>query len=269
MYGVQIAFRDYYSSLGMMRSPWVGLTHFSAFFSSYFWKRLIINTLLLNVYSLVFSFPIPIILALMLNKIRSRNFKGTIQTIIYIPHFISIVVLAGMLYIFLSPVSGLINKFIEALGFKAIYFMNSPAWFRRIYIISGIWQNSGWSTILYIAALSAIDPQLYEAATIDGASQRQKIINIDIPGLIPIIVIVLILNTGGLFSSEFQKTFLLQTPGNMPVSDTIGVYVYTAGLLGAQFSFTAAIGLMQNVINFLILIMVNKIAQKTGENSLW
>jgi putative aldouronate transport system permease protein len=174
-----------------------------------------------------------------------------------------------MLYIYLSPVSGIVNKFIEAAGGTAIYFMNDPKWFRPVYIISSIWQNAGWNTILYIAALTAIDPQLYESATIDGASQWQKIIHIDIPGMIPIIVTVLIMNMGGLFSSEFQKTYLLQTPGNIPVSDTIGVYVYTAGLLGAQFSYTAAIGLMQNVVNFFILLLVNRIAQKTGENSLW
>jgi putative aldouronate transport system permease protein len=269
MYGVQIAFRDYYGSRGMMGSPWVGLKHFRDFFASYYWKRIIVNTIVLNVYSLALSFPVPIVLALMLNKVRSKNFKSAIQTVVYIPHFISVVVLAGMLYIYLSPVSGIINKFIEAAGGRAIYFMNDPKWFRAVYIISGIWQNAGWSTILYIAALTAIDPQLYESATIDGANQWQKIVHIDIPGMIPIIATVLIMNMGNLFSSEFQKTYLLQTPGNMSVSDTIGVYVYTAGLLGAQFSYTAAIGLMQNVINFFILLLVNKIAQKTGENSLW
>lgn len=269
MYGVQIAFRDYVGSRGMLGSPWVGLKHFRAFFESYYWKRLIANTLLLNVYSLLWGFPIPIILALMLNKVRSRHFKASVQTIIYVPHFISVVVLAGMLYIFLSPSNGLVNKFIEAAGGKAIYFLNDPTWFRKVYIISGVWQGAGWSTILYIAALTAIDPQLYEAATIDGASQWQKVIHIDIPGIVPVIVMVLILNTGHLFGSEYQKTLLLQTPGNLPASDTIGVYVYTAGLLGARFSFTSAIGLMQCVINFIILVMVNRFARRVGETSLW
>jgi putative aldouronate transport system permease protein len=269
MYGVQIAFRDYIASRGMLGSPWIGLKNFNDFFASYYWKRLIANTLLLNFYGLLWGFPIPIILALMLNKIRLRRFKSAIQTVIYVPHFISVVVLAGMLYIFLSPVNGLVNKFIEAAGSHAIYFMNLPEWFRKVYIISGIWQNAGWSTILYIATLTAIDPQLYEAATIDGANQWRKIIHIDIPGIVPVITISLILSVGNLFGSEYQKTFLLQTPGNMATSDTIGVYVYTAGLLGARFSYTSAIGLMQCVINFIILMGVNKIARTAGENSLW
>jgi putative aldouronate transport system permease protein len=269
MYGVQISFRDYMASRGVNGSPWVGLKHFRAFFNSYYWKRLIINTLVLNLYGLFVGFPIPIVLALMLNKVESKRFKSGIQTIIYIPHFISTVVLVGMLYLFLSPVNGVFNKIAELLGATAIYYMNDPRWFRPIYVISGIWQNAGWSTILFLGALTAIDPQLYESATIDGASQWHKILYIDIPGMLPIIVTVLIMNMGSLFSSEFQKTYLMQTPGNMPTSDTIGVYVYTAGLLGAQFSYTAAIGLMQNVINFIMLLLVNNIARKAGEGALW
>lgn len=269
IYGVQMSFRDYMPSRGISGSPWVGLKHFKAFFNSYYWKRLIINTLVLNLYGLFLGFPIPIILALMINKVGSKNFKSAIQTVIYIPHFISTVVLVGMLYLFLSPVNGVFNKIAELLGGTAIYYMNDPKWFRPIYVISGIWQSAGWSTILFLGALTAIDSQLYESATIDGASQWHKILYIDIPGMLPIIITVLIMNMGSLFSSEFQKTYLMQTPGNMPTSDTIGVYVYTAGLLGARFSYTAAIGLMQNVINFIMLILVNKIARKTGEGSLW
>ena len=269
MYGVQIAFKDFLASKGIFRSPWIGLRNFMDFFQSYFWKRLIANTFLLNFSSLFFGFPIPIILALMLNKIRAKKFKSTIQTIIYIPNFISTVVLVGMLYLFLSPVNGIVNKMIQSLGGNAIYFMNEPGWFRPVYVISGIWQTAGWGTILYLGALTAIDPQLYESATIDGASQWHKILFIDIPGMLPVIVVVLIMNLGHLFSSEFQKTFLMQTPGNIPASDTIGVYVYTMGLLGARFSFTAAIGLMQNVVNFFMLVLVNQIARNVGEHSLW
>jgi putative aldouronate transport system permease protein len=174
-----------------------------------------------------------------------------------------------MLYIFLSPTSGLVNNLITALGGKPVFFLNEAKWFRTIYIGSGIWQSAGWSTILYLASLSGIDPQLYEAATMDGASKWHKIWHIDIPGILPVIVTVLIMNTGNLLSSEFQKTFLLQTAGNMAASDTIGVYVYKAGLEGAQFSYTTAIGLMLNVVNFITLIIVNKISRKLGETGLW
>lgn len=174
--------------------------------------------------------------------------------------------IAGMLYLFLSPTNGLINKLLEALGGTPVYFMNEPGWFRTIYIASGIWQGAGWGAILYTAALSGIDTQLYEAATMDGANKWHKIWYIDIPGILPIVVTMLIMNTGSLLSSEFQKTLLLQTPGNISTSDTLGVYVYTAGLEGAQYSYTTAIGLMMNVINFIILVLVNRIAKKVDEN---
>ena len=269
IYGIQIAFRDFIAVKGISGSPWVGLLHFQNFFESYYWQRLLINTLLLNVYSLIFSFPIPILLALMLNQLRSQRYKSFVQTVVYAPHFISVVVLAGMLYIFLSPTNGLVNKLIEALGGQAIFFLNEASWFRRIYIISGIWQSAGWSAILYLATLSGVDPQLYEAATIDGANKLHKIWYIDIPSIMPVVITVLIMNTGNLLSSEFQKTLLLQTPGNIATSDTIGVYVYTAGLEGAQYSYTAAIGLMMNVINFIMLVTVNKIANKVANAGIW
>lgn len=256
---------------GIWGSPWVGLKHFRDFFGAYYWKRLVINTVLLNVYSLLFSFPVPVLLALMLNQVESGRFRAFVQTVLYAPHFISLVVLVGMLYIFFSPVSGIVNRLIETLGGKAVYFMNEPRWFRALFIGSGIWQNAGWGTIIYLAALSGIDPQLYEAATIDGASKWHKIWYVDIPGILPIVVTLLIMNTGSILSSGFEKPLLMNTPGNITVSNTIGLYVYQRGLLGAQFSFTTAIGLMLNVINFGILFAVNKIAQNTGEgqSSIW
>jgi putative aldouronate transport system permease protein len=271
MYGIQIAFKNFMAARGIWGSPWVGLKHFRDFFGAYYWKRLVINTVLLNVYSLLFSFPVPVLLALMLNQVESGRFRAFVQTVLYAPHFISLVVLVGMLYIFFSPVSGIVNRLIETLGGKAVYFMNEPRWFRALFIGSGIWQNAGWGTIIYLAALSGIDPQLYEAATIDGASKWHKIWYVDIPGILPIVVTLLIMNTGSILSSGFEKPLLMNTPGNITVSNTIGLYVYQRGLLGAQFSFTTAIGLMLNVINFGILFAVNKIAQNTGEgqSSIW
>ncbi len=264
IYGVQIAFKNFLPVRGITGSEWVGWKHFQNFFQSYYWKRLFANTLLLNLYSLLFSFPMPIILALMMNQLTRKKYKGFLQTTLCAPHFISTVVLAGMLYLFLSPTNGLINKLLEALGGTPVYFMNEPGWFRTIYIASGIWQGAGWGAILYTAALSGIDTQLYEAATMDGANKWHKIWYIDIPGILPIVVTMLIMNTGSLLSSEFQKTLLLQTPGNISTSDTLGVYVYTAGLEGAQYSYTT--GLMMNVINFIILVLVNRIAKKVDEN---
>ena len=269
MYGVQIAFKDFIANRGIWGSPWIGFKNFYDFFRSYFWKRIIANTLILNFTGLFAGFPIPIILALMMNKVYSKRFKSAVQTILYIPHFISGVVIVGMLYLFLSPVNGLVNSFIKLLGGTAIYFMNDPKWFRPVYILSGIWQHAGWSTILYLGALTAIDPQLYESATIDGATEWHKVLYIDLPGLVPIIVIQLIMNLGSIFSGEYQKTFLMQTPGNISVTDTLSVYTFTAGLYGARYSFTSAIGLMRNVINFLMLVLVNKIARSVGEHSLW
>ena len=266
IYGVQIAFKNFLPVRGITGSEWVGWKHFQNFFQSYYWKRLFANTLLLNLYSLLFSFPMPIILALMMNQLTRKKYKGFLQTTLCAPHFISTVVLAGMLYLFLSPTNGLINKLLEALGGTPVYFMNEPGWFRTIYIASGIWQGAGGGAILYTAALSGIDTQLYEAATMDGANKWHKIWYIDIPGILPIVVTMLIMNTGSLLSSEFQKTLLLQTPGNISTSDTLGVYVYTAGLEGAQYSYTTAIGLMMNVINFIILVLVNRIAKKVDEN---
>ena len=266
IYGVQIAFKNFLPVRGITGSEWVGWKHFQNFFQSYYWKRLFANTLLLNLYSLLFSFPMPIILALMMNQLTRKKYKGFLQTTLCAPHFISTVVLAGMLYLFLSPTNGLINKLLEALGGTPVYFMNEPGWFRTIYIASGIGQGAGWGAILYTAALSGIDTQLYEAATMDGANKWHKIWYIDIPGILPIVVTMLIMNTGSLLSSEFQKTLLLQTPGNISTSDTLGVYVYTAGLEGAQYSYTTAIGLMMNVINFIILVLVNRIAKKVDEN---
>ena len=269
MYGVQIAFRDYRAAFGITGSPWVGLKHFRTFFNAYYCGRLFTNTLLLNVYSLLFGFPIPVILAILLNQINSNRFKGFAQTAIYVPHFISTVVLAGMIYLFFSPTTGIVNKIITMLGGKSIYFLIEPGWFRPLFIGSEVWQNAGWNTILYIATLTGIDPQLYEAATIDGATRFDKIKHIDIPHLIPITVMMLILNCGSLLASNTDKALLLQTSGNTSVSDIIGVYVYNTGLGKAQYSYTSAIGLCLNLINFATVMLVNAFSRKVSEISLF
>lgn len=269
LYGIQIAFKDYKAVSGIGGSAWVGLKHFKAFFNAYYFKRLLANTLLLNLYNLLWSFPVPLILAILLNQIRGEKKKRFIQTSIYVPYFISTVVLAGMLYIFLSPTSGILNLVRNAMGLASVDYMSSASAFRSIYIISGVWQSAGYGTILYIATLSGVDPSLYEAAEIDGASIWQKIRYIDIPSLIPTAVMVFILDCGKILSSNTDKALVMQTAGNIPTSDIIGVYVYNVGLGSGQFSYTAAIGLFVNIINFILIIAVNKISKKTTDVGLF
>ena len=269
LYGIQIAFKDFKAVFGISGSKWVGLKHFENFFHAYYFKRLLANTLLLNVYNLLWSFPVPIILAILLNQIKGPKIKRFIQTSIYVPYFISTVVLAGMLYIFLSPTSGIFNILRQAFGMKAVDFMSDAKAFRTIYIVSGIWQSAGWGTILYIASLSGVDPSLYEAAEIDGASIWQKIRYIDMPSIVPVIVMVFILDCGKLLSSNTDKALVMQTAGNIPTSDIIGVYVYNVGLGSGQFSYTTAIGLFINIINFIIIITANQISKKISDVGLF
>lgn len=269
LYGIQIAFKDYKAVLGITGSPWVGLKNFTDFFGAYYFKRLLANTFLLNLYNLLWGFPIPILLAILLNQFERERFKKFTQTIIYVPHFISTVVMAGMLYLFLSPTNGMVNHLITSLGGESIYFMVEPGWFRTLFVATDIWQHAGWNTILYIATLTGIDPGLYEAATIDGASKLQKILHIEIPHLLPIAVMMLILNCGSLLASNTDKALLMQTSGNMATSDIIGVYVYQMGLGKAQFSYTTAIGLSINVINFVTIMFVNWISRKLSSTSLF
>ena len=269
LYGIQIAFKDFKAVFGISGSKWVGFKHFENFFHAYYFKRLLANTLLLNVYNLLWSFPVPIILAILLNQIKGPKIKRFIQTSIYVPYFISTVVLAGMLYIFLSPTSGIFNILRQAFGMKSVDFMSDAKAFRTIYIVSGIWQSAGWGTILYIASLSGVDPSLYEAAEIDGASIWQKIRYIDMPSIVPVIVMVFILDCGKLLSSNTDKALVMQTAGNIPTSDIIGVYVYNVGLGSGQFSYTTAIGLFINIINFIIIITANQISKKISDVGLF
>ena len=269
MYGIQIAFKDYKAVSGITGSELFGLKHFKAFFKAYYFTRLLANTLILNIENLLIGFPIPVIMAIMLNQIKNDRIKRGIQTTIYVPYFISTVVLAGMLYIFLSPTSGIFNTVRQWFGLRAIDYMSSASAFRPIYIISSIWQGAGYSTILYIAALSGIDQALSEAAEIDGASIWQKIRYIDLPSILPTIMMVLVLDCGKLLNSNTEKALVMQTAGNIPKSDIIGVYVYNVGLGNAQFSYTAAIGLFINIINFILIISVNKISKKATDVGLF
>lgn len=269
MYGVMIAFKDYSPAFGILGSPWVGLKHFERFFASYFFVEILVNTLRLSLYSLLVSVPLPIILALLFNELNRKWFKSTVQTISYIPNFISVVVVIGMVQFFFSTQDGMINILLETFGFSAIDFLGSPKWFPHIYVWSGVWQSVGWGTLIYTAAMSGISPDQYEAAYLDGASRLQCIKNITIPSIMPTIIISTILATGSILSVGFEKTFLLQNASNLATSEVLSIYTYKMGIINGEYSFSAAVGLFNNVINFIVLFAVNKIAQKTNESSLW
>jgi len=269
MYGVMIAFKDYMPSMGVLGSPWVGFKHFRRFFNSYYFWDLIKNTLGISIYSLVVGFPLPIILALALNEARDGFFKKFTQTVTYAPHFISVMVISGMLISFLSPSTGIINHFRAALGMERISFLTDPKWFKTIYVLSGVWQGTGWGTVIYLAALSGVDPQLHEAAIVDGASRLQRVFYINIPTIVPTMVILLIMNFGSIMSVGHEKILLLQNPLNLESSNVIATFVYKQGLLDAQYSYAAAVGLFNSAINSALLIVVNKLSRRVSEVSLW
>ena len=269
MYGVQIAFRDFSGSKGFLGSPWVGLKHFRRFFNSFQFWIVLRNTLGLSLYQLIAGFPIPIMLALSLNQVPRQRFKKVVQTVTYAPHFISVVTLVGMVLIFLSPSSGLIPKIIALFGIETPLLMGRPEWFKTIYVLSGIWQNVGWSAIIYLAALAGISPELHEAAIVDGATKLQRIRHIDIPGIMPTAVVLLILNMGQIMSVGFEKAFLMQNNANLDSSEIIATYVYKVGLLGGQYSFSTAVGLFNSVINLVLVVAVNRLARSLSGTSLW
>lgn len=269
MYGIQIAFKDYRAGLGIWGSPWAGLKWFNRFFSSPNCWTLIKNTLTISLYSLIAGFPFPIILALILNYTKSMKFKRFAQTITYMPYFISTVVLVGMISLFFSPSSGFINTIIKAFGGEAIYFLGDPKLFKHIYVWSGIWQGMGYSSIIYIAALSGVSPELHESARIDGANIVQRMWHIDIPTILPTVVILLVMNVGSIANVGYEKVYLMQNSLNLSTSEVISTYVYKVGLESAQFSFSTAIGLMTTVINFILLIIANTTANKLTGSGLW
>ncbi|WP_246627593.1 ABC transporter permease [Paenibacillus solanacearum] len=269
MYGVQIAFKNFVATKGIWGSPWVGFRHFERFFDSYYFWRLIKNTLGISLFQLAVGFPVPILLALMINEAKSKWFKKTVQTVTYAPHFLSTVVLVGMVVIFLSPQSGIVNQIIVLFGGQPILFMIEPSWFKTIYVTSGVWQQMGWSSIIYLAALAGIDPQLHEAAKVDGATRLQRIWHVNLPGIMPTIVILLILNMGSIMGVGFEKIYLMQNDLTLESSEVISTYVYKSGIIQAQYSFSAAVGLFNSVINMILLVAVNYIARRLNETSLW
>lgn len=269
MYGVLMAFQDYSPALGIMKSPWVGLEHFMRFFRSPQFWNIIGNTVGVSLYTLIVSFPFPIILALVLNYLKFEKFKKLSQMITYAPHFISTVVLVGMLIIMLSPRSGIVNTIISMLGGEKIFFMAEPGWFKSIYVWSGVWQSAGWGSIIYLAALASVDSSTHEAALIDGANKLQRIWYIDLPSLLPTITILFIMNTGNMMSVGFEKVYLMQNALNISSSEVISTYVYKVGLMDTQFSFSTAVNLFNSVINLTLLVIVNTITKRLNNSSLW
>lgn len=267
LYGVQIAFKKFVPSKGIWDSAWVGLAHFKKFFSSYMFGDLLRNTILLSVYQLIAAFPFPIILALLLNYSVSNRLRKVTQMVTYAPHFISTVVLVGMMMVFMSQ-SGIFNQLLGKLGAKPIPFLSDASLFRHIYVWSHIWQRTGYNSVIYIAALAGVSPELHEAAIVDGANKLQRIWHVDVPAILPTAIILLIMNTGNVLSIGFEKVYLMQNDLNLGVSEIISTYVYKIGLLSAQYSYSTAIGLFNNVINLIILLSVNKLADRMSGTSL-
>ena len=269
MYGVQIAFRRFNAKQGVWGSPWVGLRYFQRFIDSPYFVRTVSNTLILSIYGLIVSFPIPILLALMLNSFRHKRYRKVIQTITYAPNFISTIVMCGMLILFLSPSVGIINTVIKSFGGEAINFMAKKEYWRHLYVWSGVWQGMGWSSVIYFAALSGISPELHEAAKCDGATKFQIIRYIDFPSILPTATIQLILSCGSILSIGFEKAFALQNDLNTSVSEIISTYVYKVGMIDNNMSYSSAIGLFNTMVNLVILIIVNKAADKMSGTSLF
>ena len=268
MYGLIIAFKDYQPALGFMGSPWVGFKHFTKFFNSYQFGLTIKNTLSISLYGILVGFPLPIAVAILCNQIKNKKFKKFFQVTTYLPHFISTMVMCGLILIFLSPSSGIIANLFKLLGVQIPNFMANATAFKHVYVWSDIWQHLGWDSIIYLAAISAIDPTYYEAATIDGASTMQKIRYIDLPLILPTAMILLILRAGGILSVGFEKVLLLQNTQNAMGSEIISTYVYKVGMQSFQYSLSTAIGLFNTVVNLLVLLFVNWISKKTTDTSL-
>ncbi|TYP73120.1 ABC transporter permease [Paenibacillus methanolicus] len=268
MYGLQIAFKDFQPAQGIWGSPWIGLDHFESFFNGIYFWRLIKNTILINVYELLFGFPAAVVLALLLNEIRRSAFKRIVQTISYLPHFISIVVVAGMMVDFLGR-TGLVNQLMGAFGIEPIDFLKDESWFRFLYVSSGIWQGVGWGSIIYLAAIAGIDPTLYEAARIDGAGRWKQTLHVTIPGIMPTVVILLILQMGSMMTVGSEKVLLLYNPLTYSTADVISTYVYRKGVLEASYGFSAAVGLFNSVISLLLIVAANQISKRFSETRLW
>lgn len=268
MYGVLMAFQNYVPAKGILGSDWVGLKHFASFLRDPFCGRIVRNTILLGIYSLAFSFPAPIILALLLNELKAGKFKRIVQTISYMPHFVSTVIIVGLMKEIFS-LSGIVNEWVVRFGGEAVSFMERPEWFRLMYIGSGIWQGVGYSSILYLAAISGVNPELYESAILDGASRWKQVVHITLPCIMPTISIMFIFAVGGVLGNDMQKILLMYSETNYETADVINTYVYRKGLLGGQYSYSAAVGLLMSAISFALLWTTNRISRKMGAESLF
>nr|WP_248930795.1 ABC transporter permease subunit [Paenibacillus hamazuiensis] len=268
MYGATIAFKQFTPAAGIWDSPWVGFKHFQDFFKSYYFWRIIKNTLLINLYSLLFGFPAPILLALLLNEVRKMWFKKTVQTLTYLPHFVSVMIICGLIVDFTSK-NGLINDIIVWFGGTRDNLLMKAELFRTIFVSSGIWQEIGWGSIIYLAALSGIDQELYDAANIDGAGRFRQILSVTLPGIMPTIIILLILRIGHMMDVGFEKIILLYNPSTYETADVISSFVYRKGIVDANYSYSSAIGLFNSLINFVLLIGANKLSKKFSDSSLW
>lgn len=269
MYGIQLAFKDYQVKEGIMGSPWVGLEHFIRFFKSYNFRQLLKNTIGISVYSLLVGFPIPIIFALMLNYLRNKFLKKTVQMVSYAPYFISTVVMCGMIAIFMNPDTGILNVIRNFFGMESVDFLAKPEWFKDIYVWTGVWQGMGWSSIIYISALSGVDYQLHEAAIMDGATKIQRMIHVDLPSIKPTIIMLLILQIGSLMNVGFEKVFLLQNTLNKSAASVISTYTYEVGLINSDYGYSTAVGLFNSLINVILIVGANQICKKLADESLF
>lgn len=273
MYGIVIAFQDYKpfdGALSMITDPhWVGFKHFTDFFHSYYFVRILKNTLVISIYKLLFGFPAPLILALLLNEVRSRKFKRTVQTISYLPHFLSWVIISGLIIVLLSPTSGLFNQLIVYWGGEPVSFLENPSFFRSILVVSDIWAGIGWGSIIYLAALAGVNPELYEGAVIDGAGRFQQMIYISIPSISNIMAILFILSVGSIMNAGFEQILMLYNPRVYDVGDIIDTYVYREGLITLRYSYATAIGLFKNMLGLLLLLITNYAVRKIGKEGIW
>ncbi|WP_234416072.1 MULTISPECIES: sugar ABC transporter permease [unclassified Actinomyces] len=269
MYGIQLAFREFDFTAGLTGGRFVGLKYFQQFFDSPMFATLMRNTVLISITTLVLGFIAPIILALLINQLMRSRIKRWVQTITYLPHFISVVVIVGMLQVFLSPSDGLLTRLLASIGISGTNFLGDTGSFVPVYVLSDIWQHAGWNSIIYLAALAGVNTQLYEAARIDGANRWQLIRHVDIPALVPTMIILLILNMGNVLNTGFEKVFLMQNTLNLPISEVISTYTYKIGILSSQFSYSTAIGLFNTLINFTFLVLANRIAKRVSDTSLW
>lgn len=269
MWGLQVAFKDYNIFKGMSGSEWVGFKNFQGVFGNPYFFRILRNTLLISFYSLIFSFPMPIILALLLNEVRNKKFKGTIQTLTYLPYFISAVVVCGMVTSFLSPSTGIVNIILDKLGFDKVYFLSKPQYFRTIFILQGIWQNTGYSSIVYIAALGGIDMELYDAANVDGCGRWKQMLHVTLPGLLPTIVTLFIINVGNVLNVNYEKIILLYQPATYETADVINSYVYRLGIEQSNYGVSTAMGLFNSAIGFVLVYIANKMSNKINGMGLW